>query len=580
MPTVEDDRVSRRRYQREQRARAEAEEILENKSRELFLANQKLSEYSGHLETAVLERTTELRQALVQAEAASVVRTRFVATMSHEIRTPLGGMLGMIDLLEMDEDNPEKLEFLKNARISGQALSRIVNDVLDFSKMEAGVFVFEDEGVDIRALIGSVIAMAGANLISEGRMIESKVDLSVPPLFFGDATRIRQVISNLVSNAVNYSTDGIITVCAKSTPHAKGILLRVEVQDFGIGIDKEQLGNLFKDFSQISNSLTAAARGTGLGLAISKRIVEGCGGAIGVDSTPGFGSTFWFEIPAEVLATPQIVEAEHTLDEEFAETFSLKGTRVLLAEDNAINQKLLLTYLDRMGVEAVLAENGRIAVEKFEPGLFDLILMDVAMPEMDGLEATGLIRKSADLKDIPPVIVLTAHVMDAIQEEASVVGVDTVLCKPIPFRELKAAMIKTLGRSLMFEPVHEEASVPAVETLVKAAPRNVTALMSGPMAEDLLLMFSQEDLSQLVSKYVADGQETLTKISEAHGLGQAANLRENAHYLKGSSLLMGFNRVAALCTEVEDNAVDISASRMLGIGQEMSDLFSEILDHV
>ena len=580
MPTVEDDRVSRRRYQREQRARAEAEELLENKSRELFLANQKLSEYSGHLETAVLERTTELRQALVQAEAASAVRTRFVATMSHEIRTPLGGMLGMIDLLEMDEDNPEKLEFLKNARISGQALSRIVNDVLDFSKMEAGVFVFEDEGVDIRALIGSVIAMAGANLISEGRMIESKVDLSVPPLFFGDAIRIRQVISNLVSNAVNYSTDGPITVCAKSTPHAKGILLRVEVQDFGIGIDKEQLGNLFKDFSQISNSLTAAARGTGLGLAISKRIVEGCGGTIGVDSTPGFGSTFWFEIPAEVLATPQIVEAEHTLDEEFAETFSLKGTRVLLAEDNAINQKLLLTYLDRMGVEAVLAENGRIAVEKFEPGLFDLILMDVAMPEMDGLEATGLIRKSADLKDIPPVIVLTAHVMDAIQEEASVVGVDTVLCKPIPFRELKAAMIKTLGRSLMFEPVHEEASVPAVETLVKAAPRNVTALMSGPMAEDLLLMFSQEDLSQLVSKYVADGQETLTKISEAHGLGQAANLRENAHYLKGSSLLMGFNRVAALCTEVEDNAVDISASRMLGIGQEMSDLFSEILDHV
>jgi signal transduction histidine kinase len=370
MPTVEDDRVSRRRYQREQRARAEAEELLENKSRELFLANQKLSEYSEHLETAVLERTTELRQALVQAEAASAVRTRFVATMSHEIRTPLGGMLGMIDLLEMDEDNPEKLEFLKNARISGQALSRIVNDVLDFSKMEAGVFVFEDEGVDIRALIGSVIAMAGANLISEGRIIESKVDLSVPPLFFGDATRIRQVISNLVSNAVNYSMNGPITLRAKSTPHAKGVLLRVEVQDFGVGIEKSQLENLFKDFSQISNSLTAAARGTGLGLAISKRIIEGCGGTIGVESSPGFGSTFWFEIPAEVVATPQIIEAEHVLDEAFSESFSLEGTRVLLAEDNTINQKLLLVYLDRMGVDAVLAENGRIAVEKFEPGLF------------------------------------------------------------------------------------------------------------------------------------------------------------------------------------------------------------------
>ena len=164
--------------------------------------------------------------------------------------------------------------------------------------------------------------------------------------------------------------NGPITVRAKSTPHAKGVLLRVEVQDFGVGIEKSQLENLFKDFSQISNSLTAAARGTGLGLAISKRIIEGCGGTIGVESSPGFGSTFWFEIPAEVVATPQIIEAEHVLDEAFSESFSREGTRVLLAEDNTINQKLLLVYLDRMGVDAVLAENGRIAVEKFEPGLF------------------------------------------------------------------------------------------------------------------------------------------------------------------------------------------------------------------
>jgi signal transduction histidine kinase/CheY-like chemotaxis protein len=580
MPTVEDDRVSRRRYQREQRARAEAEELLENKSRELFLANQKLSEYSEHLETAVLERTTELRQALVQAEAASAVRTRFVATMSHEIRTPLGGMLGMIDLLEMDEDNPEKLEFLKNARISGQALSRIVNDVLDFSKMEAGVFVFEDEGVDIRALIGSVIAMAGANLISEGRIIESKVDLSVPPLFFGDATRIRQVISNLVSNAVNYSMNGPITLRAKSTPHAKGVLLRVEVQDFGVGIEKSQLENLFKDFSQISNSLTAAARGTGLGLAISKRIIEGCGGTIGVESSPGFGSTFWFEIPAEVVATPQIIEAEHVLDEAFSESFSLEGTRVLLAEDNTINQKLLLVYLDRMGVDAVLAENGRIAVEKFEPGLFDLILMDVAMPEIDGLEATSLIRKSTSAENIPPVIILTAHIMDAIHEQATAVGVDTVLCKPIPFRDLKEAMIKTLGRNRLVGPDHDKEAAAANMEPAEAEPKNVSTLMSGPMAEDLLLMFSPEDLAQLASNYVVDGQETLKKMSESHGLGQLEKLLENAHYLKGSSLLMGFSEVAALCTEIEDNAAIRDAIWMSEVERKMSGLFSEILSHV
>jgi signal transduction histidine kinase/DNA-binding NarL/FixJ family response regulator len=578
MPVNDDDRVSRRRYQREQRARAEAEQLLENKSRELFLANQKLSDYSKHLEAAVLERTVELRHALEQAEEASAVRTRFVTTMSHEIRTPLGGMLGMIDLLEIDEVDPEKLEFLKNARLSGQALSRIVNDVLDFSKMEAGVFAFEDEGVDIRALVTSVIAMTRANFNSEGRAIESKVDQSVPPLFFGDATRIRQVISNLVSNAENYSTDGPITLRAKSTPHAKGILLRVEVQDFGVGIEEDQLGNLFKDFSQISNSLTAAARGTGLGLAISKRIVEGCGGTIGVDSTLGFGSTFWFEIPAEVLATPQITKAEHVLDDEFSDSFSLQGTRVLLAEDNVINQKLLLTYLDRMGVEVVLAENGRIAVEKFEPDLFDLILMDVAMPEMDGLEATSLIRKSAGSKNIPPIIVLTAHVMDAIQEKAALVGVDTVLCKPIPFKELQETMIKTLGRSMMHQADQDEGSVSEQST--KNEPKNMSALMSGPMAEDLVSMFSPEDLSQLVSKYVADGQDTLKKMSELHGLGQIDTLCQNAHYLKGSSLLMGFNSVADLCTQIEENAATYDAAQMSEVEQKMTDLFSQILDHI
>jgi signal transduction histidine kinase/CheY-like chemotaxis protein len=578
MPVNDDDRVSRRRYQREQRARAEAEQLLENKSRELFLANQKLSDYSKHLEAAVLERTVELRHALEQAEEASAVRTRFVTTMSHEIRTPLGGMLGMIDLLEIDEVDPEKLEFLKNARLSGQALSRIVNDVLDFSKMEAGVFAFEDEGVDIRALVTSVIAMTCANFNSEGRAIESKVDQSVPPLFFGDATRIRQVISNLVSNAVNYSTDGPITLRAKSTPHAKGILLRVEVQDFGVGIEEDQLGNLFKDFSQISNSLTAAARGTGLGLAISKRIVEGCGGTIGVGSTLGFGSTFWFEIPAEVLATPQITKAEHVLDDEFSDSFSLQGTRVLLAEDNVINQKLLLTYLDRMGVEVVLAENGRIAVEKFEPDLFDLILMDVAMPEMDGLEATSLIRKSAGSKNIPPIIVLTAHVMDAIQEKAALVGVDTVLCKPIRFKELQETMIKTLGRSMMHQADQDEGSVSEQST--KNEPKNMSALMSGPMAEDLVSMFSPEDLSQLVSKYVADGQDTLKKMSELHGLGQIDTLCQNAHYLKGSSLLMGFNSVADLCTQIEENAATYDAAQMSEVEQKMTDLFSQILDHI
>ena len=428
-----DDRVSRRRYAREKNARLEAETLLEHKSRELFEANQALNNHSEQLEKAVLMRTAEMRVALEQAEAASSARSRFIATMSHEIRTPLGGLLGMIDLLALDEPNEEKLELLENARISGLALKRIVNDVLDFSKMEAGLLVFENESVDIRALVKSIQMLAQTNLKNTQRVIEALIDTNVPELFLGDATRIRQVISNLVSNALRYSSEGTVTIKVTSSSHPAGCLLRLEVSDHGLGIAEDQIDNLFKDFSQISNPLTNTAQGTGLGLAISKRIVEGCGGTIGVNSKLGKGSTFWVELPVEVLATQKADAEGQIVNTPATSQKDLKGIRVLLAEDNAINQKLLLTYLRRMGIETVLAENGRIAVEKFKPGAFDLIMMDVAMPEMDGLAATWQIRKSWDPIDVPPVMILTAHVMDAIEGDATSVGVDTVLSKPIPF---------------------------------------------------------------------------------------------------------------------------------------------------
>ena len=226
-----DDRVSRRRYAREKNARLEAETLLEHKSRELFEANQALNNHSEQLEKAVLMRTAEMRVALEQAEAASSARSRFIATMSHEIRTPLGGLLGMIDLLALDEPNEEKLDLLENARISGLALKRIVNDVLDFSKMEAGLLVFENESVDIRALVKSIQMLAQTNLKNTQRVIEALIDTNVPELFLGDATRIRQVISNLVSNALRYSSEGTVTIKVTSSPHPAGCLLRLEVSD-------------------------------------------------------------------------------------------------------------------------------------------------------------------------------------------------------------------------------------------------------------------------------------------------------------------------------------------------------------
>lgn len=553
-----DDRVSRRRYEREQQARIEAEALLEQKSRELFLANQELAQHSAKLEQAVLERTADLRLALERAEAASTARSRFLATMSHEIRTPLGGLIGMIDLLTMDETDEGKLELLNYAKSAGTGLSRIVNDVLDFSKMEAGVFVYEEENVDIRALVESIRFLMTSNEHGANRKILTRIDDNVPKLFLGDATRIRQIISNLVNNAVRYSNDGPVIVRANASDHPDGVLLRVEVEDFGVGIDEAEIGNLFKDFTQISNPLTAAAQGTGLGLAICKRIVNGIGGKISVESHLGEGSTFWFELPVQVIAYPDQEGLTGGFIPHDQAEGDITGRRVLIAEDNIINQKLLLTYANRMGLKADLAENGRIALEKFAPGKYDLVIMDVAMPEMDGLEATRRIRDKWADAQMPPILALTAHVMDAIEEEAKLVGIDRILSKPIPFDDLKLAIELALRASRPVADGSPATSVAATapERPAPASERSILDMIPPDVAENLLSIFSEEDIVELAAKYVTDCYTRIDQLLAADQDGESQTVREQAHSLKGASLVLGLDDMVEWARRIELGETD------------------------
>lgn len=569
-----EDFVSRRRYDRERKAKTEAETLLEEKSRELFLVNEKLSEHSQNLEKAVFERTSDLRQALELAEIASSDRSRFIATMSHEIRTPLGGLLGMIDLLELDESDNSKLELLKNAKISGNALSRIVTDVLDFSKMEAGVFAFEEENVDIRALVGSVVTLARTNLKGENRSIESQIDASVPKLFLGDATRIRQVVSNLVTNARRYSDKGPIIVRANSFESKSVMKLRVEVEDFGIGIASEQIKNLFKDFSQIKNSLTASAQGTGLGLAISKRIIEGAGGEIGVKSVLGKGSIFWFELPIKAQEYSENDGNQIDRNHVSSNDIDLCGMRILLAEDNLINQRLLMTYLKRMGIEPDLAENGRLALEKFSPGKYDLVLLDAAMPEMDGLEVAKHINATTSQNSIPPIVMLTAHVMDAIQDEAKSVGIKRVLSKPIPFKELQEELKNVIASSKL--DYGDEKNSKAADMEEQNLSSGYLDLMSKPTALELKEIFSPNDLSELVFQYLEDGLELLSKIVIAFKNSDHSAVSNLAHTLKGSSLLLGFEKIAELVKTIELQSETVNSDDFDTIHFQLMELFEEI----
>lgn len=553
--TEPDDRVSRKRYERALAARAEAEALLEEKSRELFLANEALAEHSAKLEQAVLERTADLRLALERAEAASAARSRFLATMSHEIRTPLGGLLGMIDLLAMDETEPGKVELLGYARTAGLGLSRIVNEVLDFSKMEAGVFLFEEESVDLRALLESIRILVSSHEHGKDRRLIVRIDKAVPKLFLGDATRVRQVLSNFISNALRYSTDGPVIIRSEVSADAQGDRLRLEVEDFGVGIPEGEIGNLFKDFTQITNPLTAAAQGTGLGLAISKRIIEGLGGTIGVDSTPGEGSIFWFELPLLVQQTPVAEDGEEA---PATDHVTLEGARVLIAEDNVINQKLLLTYADRMGMTADLAENGRIALEKFSPGKYDLILMDVAMPEMDGLEATRHLHTRWPDEDLPPILALTAHVMDAVEKEARSAGIDRISSKPIPFEELQTALRQALRPS---KSAPRSATAPAPDPAdTKAAMAQVTQrdtgrslveLMDPEVHANFVEIFGLDGLSDFAAKFVKDSATRIDALIAADAAGDTAEVTAQSHSLKGAAMAFGFPDMVEWARQIE-----------------------------
>lgn len=517
--------------------------------------------------------TEKLQKALKNAENASTARGRFIATMSHEIRTPLGGLLGIIDLLTLDEISPEKIELLNYAKQAGRGLNRIVNDVLDFSKMEAGVLVFERDHVDIRDLIEGVRILTASADNAQRRAISVEIDEKVPSYFLSDANRLRQLISNLVSNAVRYSYEGPITIRAHAWQQETKCRLRVAVKDFGVGISAADKSNLFKDFSQIDNPLTAAAKGAGLGLAICKRIVENLDGDIGVESQPGHGTTFWFEldiVPTDGPGFDPLVKDE-------VSKVGLESRRVLVAEDNVINQKLFLRFAERMGLKADLAETGRIAVEKFAPGKYDLVLMDIAMPEMDGFEAISVLQSKFGKENLPPILALTAHTQDFIEKKVANLGIDRILPKPIEYETLKAELEAALKlkQSQMSEPLRSKAPEPVHSDNSVTHVRILEQVMAADMYEKLLPEFGLQGLMELAQRFVTDANKRLSTIVEAEAEGDVAEVALQVHTLKGAAMTVGFQDVERWAKNIEAGELALSSG---SVGHAATLLRAELLE--